>query len=622
MQSAIRKQSIFCFPTEMMVPRGAPALKDNNSTYADEGVQVVKVSTSILSEKSSMETSSRSSPSHDPKESAAIINQEEQLEQTKTEMGEVREENERLKLMLSQIVKDYQHLQRKFYDLIQQDHRQISKNPLSTTSNDAKNGNNNGLEGGEEEEPEELVSLTLGTSSSSTGPKKAEEINPMKESLNGDEKGGGADDADLSLGLDLKIEGFRNKSPNNELIGESPENSLEEGKELEETWPPSKILKNLRSGDDEVSQQPQVKKARVSVRARCDAPTMNDGCQWRKYGQKTAKGNPCPRAYYRCTVAPGCPVRKQVQRCAEDMSILITTYEGSHNHPLPVTATAMASTTAAAASMLISGSSSSPQGMAQPVGPLSSTTSSAAPSTTLAGLNFGLFGTSSRPIRSQPYFPIPSLSSPTITLDLTSPSSSSTSHFTRPLPRFSSTSFNFSSSPSESAGIPSSAASSWSNGLLSYGSSQAYSKGAGIGSLSLGNNGKQTQDSFYQYILQRAAVLAPAAAAPSPQNPLTDTIAKAITADPSFQSAIAAAITTYVGGQGAQSGGSGTSHGLKVGEHFAAASTAANGCGPSYLNRSTGSSNSSHQPSLLFFQPSLALPGSKSGSADRNGESN
>ncbi|PKA63912.1 putative WRKY transcription factor 40 [Apostasia shenzhenica] len=96
---------------------------------------------------------------------------------------------------------------------------------------------------------------------------------------------------------------------------------------------------DYRGNYKEASSEERARSARVSkICVRADSMVMRDGYHWRKYGQKVIRDNPYPRAYFRCSFAPVCPVKKKVQRSSEDESVLVVTYEGEHNHVQPAPA--------------------------------------------------------------------------------------------------------------------------------------------------------------------------------------------------------------------------------------------------------------------------------------------
>ncbi|GAB4831686.1 hypothetical protein Ancab_005699 [Ancistrocladus abbreviatus] len=104
----------------------------------------------------------------------------------------------------------------------------------------------------------------------------------------------------------------------------------------EEDDEPNAKKRNIGLGTSEpVLSHKTVTEPKIIVETRSEVDLLDDGYRWRKYGQKVVKGNPNPRSYYKCTTV-GCNVRKHIERSSTDAKAVITTYEGKHNHDIPV----------------------------------------------------------------------------------------------------------------------------------------------------------------------------------------------------------------------------------------------------------------------------------------------
>lgn len=408
------------------------------------------------------------------------------------ELERMNGENRRLSDMLNQVTSNYSTLQMHMMTMMQQQQQNQENGQHDGKGEEVKQQHHsqNG-HGGGKMVPRQFMDLGLAAGAGS----EAEEASlSSSEGRSGREK---------------------SRSPTNNMesgstCGIGREDSPEKGSP---GWGPNKIPRLGNGSNNKPADQATeatMRKARVSVRARSEAPMITDGCQWRKYGQKMAKGNPCPRAYYRCTMAAGCPVRKQVQRCAEDRTILITTYEGTHNHPLPPAAMAMASTTSSAARMLLSGSMPSADGL----------------------MNSNFFARALLPCSSSMATISASAPFPTVTLDLTQ--SPNPLQFPRPPNQFQ---VPFSNAPHNNI-LANPAA------LLPQIFGQALYNQSKFSGLQL------SQDLEGQ---QHPSPL-PSSIHPSNHNPLADTV-NALTNDPNFTAALAAAITSLIGNPGQSNNG-------------------------------------------------------------------
>ncbi|XP_038897173.1 probable WRKY transcription factor 48 [Benincasa hispida] len=124
-------------------------------------------------------------------------------------------------------------------------------------------------------------------------------------------------------------------STSSEIVNGEPTEPNLEGGEKQHRQPTVKVDKQLKT--KKTSPKKKDQEPRFAFMTKSEVDHLEDGYRWRKYGQKAVKNSPHPRSYYRCT-SVACNVKKRVERCLNDPSIVVTTYEGQHSHPSPIMA--------------------------------------------------------------------------------------------------------------------------------------------------------------------------------------------------------------------------------------------------------------------------------------------